>query len=66
MAKGKIKKTYNGEMNDYKDSEVIWNVPHYSKLKYVVAVDKDVARAMIRDELTDFKWTGARLVHIQQ
>jgi hypothetical protein len=54
MTKGYIEKRYKKE-------EVRWNVPHYSKVKYVYANDEDTARAMIRSKLKN-KWTGFRLI----
>ena len=45
----------------YKNKVKRWNVPHYSKVKYVIAKDEDVARSMIREKLKN-KWTGFRLL----
>jgi hypothetical protein len=64
IARGTVEKTYNGDLVD-EEQKVTWNVPHYSKLKYVVAKDLDVARALMREHLTERKWTGYRLVHVE-
>lgn len=45
----------------YKDKSVEWNVPYYSKERYVFAPDEDTARNMIREKLKN-KWTGFRLI----
>jgi hypothetical protein len=65
ICRGKVEKTYQ-KTKRHKLRKKIWNVPHYSKLKYVIAPCEDTARAMMYDMLTDYKWTGYRLVHIQQ
>ena len=46
--------------------EVKWQVPHYSKMKYVVAPDEATARQLMREKLTGVKWTGFRLVRVKQ
>jgi len=46
------------DVKDIYDKEV-FNVPFLSPIKYVVAKDEDVARAMIREKLTNNKWTGS-------
>ena len=65
ICRGKVEKTYQ-KTKRHKLRKKIWNIPYYSKLKYVIAPSEEVARFMIREQLTQRKWTGARLVHIQQ
>lgn len=72
MAKGYIDKNYLPKSYRNKSEKIKkektkikrWNVPHYSDVKYVVAKDEDVARAMIREKLKS-KWTGFRLIRNQ-
>ena len=44
-------------IKDISDKEK-WNVPHLSKVKYVYEPNEDIARASIREKLTNNKWTG--------
>ena len=54
MAKG-FRELINRDGN-----KIRWNVPHYSKLKYVMAKDEELARFEIRNMLSD-KWIGFRI-----
>lgn len=42
-----------------------WNVAHYSKPKYVMAKNEDLARGMIREKLSR-KWLGFRMMTLDE
>ena len=44
------------------DSEVKREIVYYSKTKYVMARNEEVARIDIHNKLTNHKWTGFRLL----
>lgn len=48
-------------IDDETGNSAKWNVPHYSKVKYVMAKDEDMARKEIRAKLKK-KWVGFRLL----